>query len=259
MPVKLDVALEEKKLLLKGLYEVFEEEAGKFSFVCEPGCADCCTVNVLATGIEALNLLDSLSQEEKKRWQDRLKPYQGKERLRPKVTPNEMAALYMAGKEPPLDEGFCFEPCPFLDTKGLCQIYEMRPLSCRTFFSLKRCREEGEAVVPPEFFSLTMVFMQLLEEIDLAGLYGNYIDLLLFFFEKEGKNPEELVIPPELLANREAPDFAIPPQHEDYLRPILGRLYRHPVKDKTFKDLLDEVKEKIKPKEALSFLGEAFS
>ncbi|OAG27961.1 YkgJ family cysteine cluster protein [Thermodesulfatator autotrophicus] len=259
MPVKLDEALSEKKALLKALYEVFEEEVKKYSFVCQPGCADCCTVNVLATGVEALLMLDSLDQSEREELYGKLFPFKNKERLRPKVTPNEMASFYMAGKEPPPDEGFVFEPCPFLDEKNLCRFYEVRPLACRTFFSLKLCREAGEAIVPPEFFSLTMVFMQILEEIDIAGLYGNFLDLLLFYLEKEKTAPEDLVIPETLLANREAPDFAIPPQHEEYVRGVLARLYKHPVQDKTFKAVLDEVKTRIKPKEALSFLGDVIS
>ncbi|AEH45068.1 protein of unknown function UPF0153 [Thermodesulfatator indicus DSM 15286] len=259
MPVKLDEAISEKKALLKALYEVFEDEVKKYPFVCRPGCADCCTVNVIATGIETILVLDSLGEGEKGKLYSELSPLKAKERLRPKVTPNEMASFYMAGKEPPLDEGFVFEPCPFLDEKNLCRLYEVRPLACRTFFSLKLCREAGEAVVPPEFFSLTMVFMQVLEEIDIAGVYGNFIDLLLFYLEKEKAKPEDLVIPETILANREAPDFAIPPQHEEYVRGVLARLYKHPVGDKTFKELLDAVKARIKPKEALSFLGEALS
>ncbi|NPA49493.1 MAG: YkgJ family cysteine cluster protein [Thermodesulfobacteria bacterium] len=257
MPVKLDYALPQKFALLETLYRVLEEEASRYPFVCEAGCADCCTVNLLATGAEARYFLDSLERPAREALWEKLLPYKGKRRLRPRVTPNEMAALLMSGKEPPADEGFVFEPCPFLKD-NLCSIYERRAFICRTFFSLKKCHETKEAEAPPEFLSLSTVLTQLIEEIDLAGLYGNFLDLLLFFMERErASSPEEVIIPDELLSNREAPDFAIPPQHERYIRQFLARLYREPVGDKTFKELLDEVKEGAQVKEALSFLGEA--
>ncbi len=257
MPVKLDHALPQKFALLKTLYRLLEEEASRYPFVCEPGCADCCTVNLLATSAEVRYFLDSLEKSQKEALFQKLLPLKGKRRLRPKVTPNEMAALLMSGKEPPEDEGFVFEPCPFLKNQ-LCSIYERRAFICRTFYSLRKCQETHEAEAPPEFLTLSTVLTQLIEEIDLAGLYGNFLDLLLFFLEREqALSTEEIVIPDELLSNREAPDFAIPPQHEKYIRQFLARLYREPVGDKTFKELLDEVKEGVQLKEALSFLGEA--
>ena len=260
MPVKLDHALAEKKALVETLYRVLAEEAAKYPFVCRPGCAVCCTVNIVATGAEARYFLDTLTQAEKEDLYRRLLPLKGARRLRPKVTPNEMAALYMAGKEPPPDEGFVFEPCVFLGEGARCEIYQRRPFICRTVFSLKTCQPGGEAEMPPQFFSLSMVFIQLLEEIDYAGLYGSFYDLLLFFLERERvENPEEFSIPEELLSNREAPDFAIPPEHERYVRPILARLYREKVGDKTFKEVLDGIKEGARVQEALSFLGDALS
>ena len=258
MPVRLDYAIAQKILLVKTLYEVLSEEAQKYPFICRAGCADCCTVNLQATSAEARFFLQALSPEEKKDLWNRIRSLRTRPRLRPKVTPNEMAALYMAGKEPPMEEDFVFEPCPFLGKDHLCTIYERRPFGCRSVFSLKPCRELGSAEMPPEFFSLITVFMQLLEEIDLAGLYGNFLDLLLFLLESEGQSPEEIIVPEELLSNREAPDFAIPPQHEDYVRQVLARLYRREVTPgQTFKSLLDEIKEGAQVKEALSFLGEA--
>ena len=258
MPVKLDHAVEEKILLVKAVYEVLEEEARNYPFVCQAGCADCCTVNLQATSAEARYFLKGLSPEEKKALHARLKPLRTETRLRPRVTPNEMAALYMAGKEPPEEGEFVFKTCPFLGEDRLCTIYERRPFGCRSVFSLKPCREQGTAEVPPEFFSLITVLMQLLEEIDLAGLYGNFLDLLLFLLEAEGRSPEEIVVPEELLSNREVPDFALPPDHEEYVRGVLARLYRRQVTpEKTFKALLDEIKEGAQVKEALSFLGEA--
>ena len=260
MPVRLDYALEKKALLVRALYEIFEEEAQKFGFICQPGCADCCTVNLLATSAEARFLLQALSEETRQELRERLKALRGHPRLRPKITPNEMATLCLSGKEPPEEEGYTLESCPFLDEQALCRIYQWRPFACRSFFSLKRCREVGEAVIPPEFLSLTTTFMQLLEEADLAGLYGNFFDLLDYLLEREERlkqGGEDPAVPDYLLSNREAPDFAIPPEHERYVRGVLAKLYRRPIGETTFKGLLDEVKEGAQVKEALSFLGEA--
>ncbi len=260
MPVRLNYALEKKAVLVRALYEVFEDEAQKFGFICQPGCADCCTVNLLATSAECYFLLQALSEEAHQELRERLRPFRGRSRLRPKITPNEMATLCLSGKEPPEEEGYVMEPCPFLDEERLCRIYAWRPFACRSFFSLRPCREVGEAVIPPEFLSLTTTFMQLLEEIDLAGLYGNFFDLLDYLLEREEclkQGGEDPAIPDHLLSNREAPDFAIPPEHERYVRGILAKLYRRPIGETTFKGLLDEVKEGAQVREVLSFLGEA--
>ncbi len=254
MPVRLNYAIEKKLTLLQILFEVFEEEAQKFKFVCKPGCANCCTVNLISTSAEVYFLLNNISYDQRKNLEEKVKPLRGKPRLRPKITPNEMASLCLAGKQPPEDEGYVAEVCPFLGKDQLCTIYKFRPFACRSFFSLIPCDQAKEAVIPPEFLSLITTFMQLLEEIDLAGLYGNFFDLLLYFIELDSQ--KDLPIPEELLSNREAPDFAIPPEHEEYVRKVLAKLYRKPIKEKSFKDLLDEIKEGVGVKEALSFLGE---
>ncbi len=256
MPVRLDYAPREKGLLVQAVYKILEEEAQNYSFVCRAGCADCCTVNLQATSAEVRLFLQKI--EDKKALYQLLEPFRASPRLRPKVTPNEMALLYMSGKEPPAEDDFVFSPCPFLNPEGLCKVYPWRIFGCRSVFSLKPCRESGIAEMPLAFFSLVTVLMQLLEEIDIAGLYGNFLDLLFFFLEFEGQKPEDIVIPEYLLSNREAPDFAIPPDHEEYVRGVLARLYREEVTpEQNFKSLLDKIKEGAKVKEALSFLGEA--
>ncbi len=252
MPIRLDYAIEKKMALLQVLYEVFKEEAQKFKFVCKPGCVDCCTVNLLATSAEVNFLLNNLSHDQRKVLEEKVKPLKGRARLRPKITPNEMAFLCLAGKQPPEDEGYVREACPFLGIDRLCTIYKFRPFTCRSFFSLIPCYQTGEAIIPPEFLSLITTFMQLLEEIDLAGIYGNFFDILLYFIELDSN--KELPVPDDLLSNRQAPDFAIPPEHEGYVRKILAKLYRKPIRERNFKDLLDEVREGVEIKEALSFL-----
>ncbi|GEM_PF-104249 len=261
MPVRLDYAIKQKAILLNTLYTVFEQEAQKFNFVCAPGCKDCCTTNLLATSVEVRALLGQYEQHGQKQDLRALIPDPTKRIwLRPHITPNEMAALCLAGKEPPEETtDYRIEPCPFLQSNGWCSIYSYRPFMCRSFYSLRPCRDYGEALVPPEFFSLTTTFMQLLEEIDVAGLYGNFFDLLAYLLDREEAlaKGQDLDVPPYLLSNREAPDFAIPPEHEEYVRSVLTRLYRYKIGETTFKALLDEVKQGVGVSEALGFLGEA--
>ncbi|OAQ20273.1 YkgJ family cysteine cluster protein [Thermosulfurimonas dismutans] len=245
--VKPDYAYAEKLELLKGLYHFIENEAKNFGFVCSPGCNSCCTTYLWTTSLEARYLKEVLTPELEARLLA-LKEYP-----RPGSTPNTMAFLLMQGKNPPEDQMANLGPCPLLSSENLCLAYERRPLTCRVMFSKTKCELSGEAIMPPEFLGLSSLLFQLIEELDVGGVYGHLIDQIKFLRDLEAGAQE---VPEWLLGNREAPDLAYSPE-EEYLRKALSRLYRLKLPSgKTFKEHLDEIKEGFGQREALSFLDE---
>ncbi|RUM87596.1 MAG: hypothetical protein DSZ24_05895 [Thermodesulfatator sp.] len=247
--VRPDYAYPQKRELLEALYAFVEEEARKYSFVCRPGCHHCCTTHLWVTTLEARYLLEDLPQELEKGL------FTLSDYPRPGTSPNAMALFLMRGKSPPEDRPGKVRTCPLLTPEGLCAVYPRRPLSCRVMFSRVPCEISGEAEVPPEFLGLASLLFQLVEELDVGGLYGHLVDAIRFWRELE-KGVEE--VPEWLLGNREAPDLAYLPE-EDSLREALVRLYRRKLSSgQTFKGLLDQIKEEFGPREALSFLDEIF-
>lgn len=128
---------------------------------------------------------------------------------------------------------------------------------CRIMVSFKKCAPSQPAELSEELYLMGILSMQIVENIDLCGLYGNLFDLLNFLSDlKKGKAEE---IPPHLLSNVEFEELPLLPE-EKALRSWVGGLYRREVMEgKTFRELLDEIKEKLKEKESLSFLREIFA
>ncbi len=100
---------------------------------CRAGCQYCCHLRVGVSIPEAIVIYSELLAQ---------------------ATPESLLAirqrvLNIAGKDIHLDETFWLEskiPCPFLDDKGRCLIYVLRPFSCRAYHStdVKICKESFE-------------------------------------------------------------------------------------------------------------------
>lgn len=250
-PVKIGYALEKKLKLLKAFYDFYENLTEEMDFACKPGCHLCCTPNVTLTSLEGFYILRSI----KKNQYDllsRLKKSSQIERFRPIFTPNALALMCLRGEEIPEEPSYGSGFCPLLEN-NLCLIYSVRPFACRSFLSKIRCDLSREAVVDPWFFDLNTVFMQILEWLDIGGVYGNLIDLLPFLAMWE-KDPDSIkTIPAFLLSNHPLPEFAIP-EESNKIRPFLGSLYRLRVEEKPFKKWLDEIESSFNQEEPLSFL-----
>ncbi|HAA84069.1 MAG TPA: hypothetical protein DIT22_07575 [Thermodesulfobacterium commune] len=250
MNVFLDFEVATKLELLKKLYEHLENTYQAWDLFCKPGCNLCCTQRIYATSLEAYHLLEKISPEVLTRV-SHLQNYP-----RPKITHNQTLLCYLQGTEPPLED---YPPhlstCPFLDEKGLCMVYPYRPLMCRIMASTKSC-EQGEASLPPFLFYVGTLALQLAENIDIGGLYGNLFDLLKFLKDyKEGQVEE---VPPYLLSNVDVDELPVLPEEKD-LRSWVGTLYRtHVTEEKSFREVLQELREKFRDKKSLSFLEEIF-
>ena len=121
--------------------------------------------------------------------------------------------------------------------------------------STKSC-EQGEASLPPFLFYVGTLALQLAENIDIGGLYGNLFDFLKFLKDyKEGQVEE---VPPYLLSNVDVDELPVLPEEKD-LRSWVGTLYRtHVTEEKSFREVLQELREKFRDKKSLSFLEEIF-
>ncbi len=249
-PVKIGFAQEEKELLLRSLYDYYDQIVSRLELACRPRCSACCTHNVTLTSAEAFYLLKGLRSKGRLDLIDRLKEAAPRPRYRPAVTTNELAKICLRGEDPPPEGEHTPGACPFLED-DLCPVYEFRPFACRSFISKVPCPEQGEALIPPHLFTLNTALMQVLEYLDLGGLYGNMIDLILFLEAWENKKEE--TVPEELLSCHPVPEFAIPPEHDHIVRPAIGRLYRQEVSGKRFIDRLEEIEASL-GEEPLSFL-----
>ncbi len=142
--------------------------------------------------------------------------------LRPGLTTNGLAALYLAGRAP--EEGnespWLFEPCFFL-RDGLCIIYEVRPFACRSFGSKVHCGKTGEALAPDWFVTLTIVINQILEEMDQGGSWGNLADVLAIL---SGQATGDYHASGRLLANQPAPGFLVVPEERERVALVLKKL-----------------------------------
>ena len=77
-------------------------------------------------------------------------------------------------------------------------------------------------------FTVNMMFMQFIEDIDCGGQFGNMTDVLLSLKSEAHRNPYEihsnLNRAPELCVNRRIPGLLIPPEHQEKIQPLLNQL-----------------------------------
>jgi len=94
---------------------------------CAEGCSACChTSRVDVTPLEALLVADHLENNS-----DQTALEQIKQRLRLTLTSRNSLPIVS-------DQQFSPVPCPMLNEKGACSVYEARPLVCAGVFSLSR-------------------------------------------------------------------------------------------------------------------------
>ena len=238
--------LEQKLELLHCLYDVFSDfVAERFQPVCAQRCSVCCTRDITATTLEAYELLKALKEAGRRDLIDRAMDIAAGDLFRPRVTTNAMAYACLTRQEPPVEEApATSDPCPFL-VDELCEAYERRPFSCRGMFSLIRCRPAGEAEVPPELISIVTVCWQIIEHLDVGGLYGNLLDLMktldddarAFQYETGGQ-----LIAAKLPPTRPLPGLLVPPEHDGLVREFLQALFQKECGGRPFRERMSDVR-----------------
>ena len=207
-------------LTIPTIYQAFAEESAAIAFACGPGCATCCTRSVTLTTAEGALIVDFL------RAAGRSLPElpQDERPLRPAVTANGLAALCLAGEEPPpeAESPWLFEPC-FLLQDGLCAIYPVRPFACRSFGSTINCGHAGMAEAPEWFLTLAIVSNQLLEDLDRGGWWGNLADVLAFVDSGAGEGARAAARD-RLLPNRPLPGLLVLPEEQTRVDRYLAKV-----------------------------------
>lgn len=204
---------------LKNLYDLQATAFQNFNQSCTPGCTFCCTRNVVMTSLEGDYLLGGMGQEEINRLLAAFSHKPTLLRMQPSLTLNAMAALYMAGEDPPEDPADpSWWPCPILDEKtGKCGAYAHRPMACRCMISKTPCETSGLADMEEEAILLHTLFLQAVEHLDIGGKSANLMDLLMEIL-KPGSTDVSM---PE---NRKIPMLMIPQSSQEKLRPLLGEI-----------------------------------
>ena len=168
---------------LQEIYSQFEEETAEFrqAAVCKPGCAYCCTEmgTVDITTLEGLLIRERLAKLKR--------PVIARvtKRLNRDIRKKEQ------GKK---------NRCPFLQKNDRCQIYDVRPFSCRQLYSLKKCGAQGPTV-HRQAVELARAAVARIQKIDDTGYSGHlsYIlhmlrsDKFLSVYEAGEYKPEEIM------------------------------------------------------------------
>lgn len=211
---------------LEEIYALFDTAMAAFPFACAKQCAECCTCNVTATGLEIAYIQDRLGGRALDDIRVRLNRTGQSRRYRPLQTTNGFALACMEGRDADEEENDpSWGTCPLLED-GICTIYPLRPLGCRVMMSTTPCRQTGQADMPFLALTITTVFMQFVEHLDAGGVYGNFLDLL----QHAGNNALACNGLPGkgniagTAKNLKIPALMIPPEHVEKTRSLIQSL-----------------------------------
>ncbi|MCG8530290.1 MAG: YkgJ family cysteine cluster protein, partial [Desulfovibrionales bacterium] len=169
---------------LYGLHDKALADLGMGDLFCEKGCAQCCTCNVTLTRLEAFYIKEGLG-EDRFRVLERLAQGAPEPRYRPQLSMNAFVRACMEGEDAPDGENDpSWGSCPLLED-GICTIYPLRPLGCRSLVSRKNCAETGYADMDPLVLTLNNLFIQFVEHLDRDGRTGNFSDMLMAVLDGE--------------------------------------------------------------------------
>jgi hypothetical protein len=112
-------------------------------------------------------------------------------------------------------------------------------------FSMKTCRPGEEADAPELLVTIVSLCWQIIEHLDVGGLYGNLLDLMRFLGDsgpsgayEAGQRVMKKGVPP----TRPVPGFLIPPDQEDQVRLFLDALFDAPTSSGRFRERMAEMR-----------------
>jgi Fe-S-cluster containining protein len=216
--------------VLAAIYSFYDQFLKGFPLACKPGCHTCCTVNIVATSLEAGYLLRSSFFDDldlkKLLFSAIARPI-----YRPGLSTNQIADLCLKQEEIPSERAEHGEGiCPFLDQEGLCNVYEHRPFACRAMSSMKVCQYGGEAEMEPFLVTVNLAIYQIIEHLDRDRVSGNLLDVL-----SELVNTQSISPGPgnRLISNMALPGFLVTPDEQGRFRAFLRCLADFQVGDTT--------------------------
>ena len=207
--------------VLAAVYSFYDRFLKDFSLACRPGCHVCCTVNIVATSLEAEHLLcssffDNLDLK-KLLYSATARPI-----YKPGLSTNQIADFCLRQEEIPPDLGEHGEGiCPFLDREGLCSVYKHRPFACRAMSSREICRYGGEADMEPFLVTVNLAVYQIIEHLDKEGVSGNLLDVLSKLANNRFESPGTVN---GLISNRALPGFLMSPNEQVRFRAFMRSL-----------------------------------
>jgi hypothetical protein len=234
--------MQERRLLLKALYEVYEELVEESAFACAKDCSACCTHNVLATTAEVDLMVDFMTEIHRPDLVAKLLQGTPGQRMQPRTTINGLAAYCLRREEPPESvHDSEVLPCPLRDPEG-CPVYPARPFACRSLWSKERCAVGGGAVPDLLLLTLNGVFEQLIEHADVGGLAGNMIDLFAALSDQDLRAAYHARLPLQatdrLLATQPNPGWLVQPAHRPAVMKALSLLDTRVVQGLPFREAL---------------------
>ncbi len=214
--------------VLDQIYKIYDRMVEDWDIACRQYCSECCTRNVIMTGLEGYKIMTYLISQGKSEEFKIIEAESDKQRFQPRITTNALAALCMKGEEPPEEENEAsWGNCPFLQNNE-CPIYPARPFGCRCFVSKQKCAEIGFADMEPFMFAVNTVFLQYIEHIDSGGYSGNFTDVLRFMASEENRQSySEGTLKHDcgnLIPNQPIRTLLIFPEHKKQIEPVLKQL-----------------------------------
>ena len=238
----MDFIIDVKMELMAIIEDVFAGYVSEnYSMACQKSCSTCCTKDVVTTSLEAYRVLEALREDQDQDILNRLREATALDLFRPKITTNALAMACMSHEEPPFeappeDSG----QCPLLKD-DLCLVYDVRPFSCRGMFALTKCVPGGEAELPPELISIVTVCWQIIEHLDVGGLYGNFFDLVKVLEDKNNHlkySTGDQIIVKGLAPTRPVPGLLVPPDHVEIVNMFLTRLFNRECRGDQFRKIM---------------------
>ncbi len=220
--------LEQRLMVLKKIYGLYDDASKHLDVACIKYCAACCTPNVTMTTIEGYLIADHMISNGQADVFENIRAKRSKNRFKPKITTNRLADLCMKGDDPPEEEKkHSNKSCPVLKD-NLCPIYEVRPFGCRCFISTHECSKKGYAEVDPFVMTLNTLFMQFIEHIDSKGFSGNFADVLSLMASNENRgNYKKNILTysgADFVSNLKIKVLMVPPEHRMKVKPVLDAL-----------------------------------
>ncbi|MEN8257139.1 MAG: YkgJ family cysteine cluster protein [Thermodesulfobacteriota bacterium] len=238
-----------REKIVQRIYHQFEQWIGqnKLQFSCQRGCASCCTHNVTMTATEGELIHRFINENGRNSWfADKIQSIKNRQQLT--ETTNELAQKCLAAEEsstlPPEKKETV---CPFLEDDS-CQIYEVRPFSCRSFASVKKCRPGQAAELPQYYISATTAGQQLIEHVGQGEYWGNMHDVLLALCDiKENEGTAELLASQSvadqarsrLTKAQPLPGFLIGQDEYEKVSPFILAVFNDKIGEKNVEDILN--------------------
>ena len=234
-----------KEDVLHGIYQAFAEWSAGFPFVCTKNCTACCTQNVTMTAVEGETIHRLIRESGRESWF--AVKLQAKEKTcRPRMTTNDFAGSCLQGEDVQPEHYGNMSPCPFLEN-GCCQIYEVRPFSCRCFASEQRCFSGTSALLPEYYLSASTAVMQIIEHLGQEEYWGNMLDVLSALCDLPENRGYAKLLPAsfadqsriQVIKAKPLPGFLLLDEEMVKIAPLLEAIFTRKVGDKTVESILN--------------------